>query len=104
MGLLADWLTEREQEERQIKITCTACGAEMTRDLNFCGMCGAKLPPRDCRCPRCSRTIPGVFKFCGRCGAPSPAHQQNEQPQPRTQTSQQADNAPQPADAKTQPQ
>ena len=44
---------------------CPKCQTENSKNLKFCGECGAKLEKI---CPHCNSSNPPQFKFCGECG------------------------------------
>jgi len=59
------------------KVVCQNCGSENAAGLQFCGVCGAKLPSvahkGEIACPACGFQNPPGQHFCGSCGTKLPA-------------------------------
>jgi class 3 adenylate cyclase/predicted ATPase len=45
---------------------CSACAADISPGLQFCGYCGSAVADV---CSRCGMVNPPAFRFCGKCGA-----------------------------------
>ncbi|MGE5472635.1 MAG: zinc ribbon domain-containing protein [Ignavibacteriales bacterium] len=60
-------------EVKSVKI-CSACGAELEKEVQFCNKCGAKqevveAPVAEApKCPKCSADLAADAGFCGSCG------------------------------------
>ena len=50
------------------KITCSACGAQLSAQAKFCIECGTKVAPAVIKCAGCGSELPGGSKFCPECG------------------------------------
>lgn len=50
------------------KISCSACGAQLSPQAKFCIECGTKVAPSVIKCSGCGNELPGGSKFCPECG------------------------------------
>lgn len=50
------------------KISCSACGAQLSAQAKFCIECGTKVAPAVIKCAGCGVELPGGSKFCPECG------------------------------------
>ncbi len=60
-------LTEQSWREG-VRATCPSCGVSLTKKVNFCPECGAKIQA-EAHCTQCGAKLASGAKFCAECGA-----------------------------------
>jgi hypothetical protein len=50
-----------------VSVLCPHCGAEIAKDMEYCGQCGKQAVAAPCR--QCGTSVPSTERYCGKCGA-----------------------------------